>query len=318
MLFDVFNGDADGLCALQQFRLATPASATLVTGVKRDISLLKRIQASAGDEVAVFDISLDKNREALQRLLEQGVRVRYFDHHFAGEIPEHDNMESYIDVAAETCTSLIVNGYLKGRFCAWAVVGAFGDNLDTSARRAAADLKLSEAQLASLCELGICLNYNGYGAALDDLFFTPQQLAERMRPHLSPFDFMAAEPELFATLQNGAEQDTARARAVAPAVASDNVAVFLFPAEPWARRVSGVFSNELATAHPNRAHALLTALPQGGFVASVRAPLNNKQGADELCRAFATGGGRKAAAGINELPESQYTTFVNAFQTMYG
>jgi hypothetical protein len=48
-------------------------------------------------------------------------------------------------------------------------------------------------------------------------------------------------------------------------------------------------------------------------VVSVRAPLNNKTGADELCRQFETGGGRKAAAGINHLPETEYTRFLQAF-----
>jgi len=33
--YDVFNGDADGICALHQLRLAEPREATLVTGVKR-------------------------------------------------------------------------------------------------------------------------------------------------------------------------------------------------------------------------------------------------------------------------------------------
>ena len=33
--FDVFNGDADGICALQQLRLSRPLASTLVTGVKR-------------------------------------------------------------------------------------------------------------------------------------------------------------------------------------------------------------------------------------------------------------------------------------------
>ena len=47
-LFDVFNGDADGLCALHQLRLAEPADSELVTGPKRDISLLKRVNAAAG------------------------------------------------------------------------------------------------------------------------------------------------------------------------------------------------------------------------------------------------------------------------------
>ena len=48
MNYDVFNGDADGLCALHQLRLANPALAELVTGVKRDIKLLDRVKAGAG------------------------------------------------------------------------------------------------------------------------------------------------------------------------------------------------------------------------------------------------------------------------------
>ena len=38
--YDIFNGDADGLCALQQLRLAEPRTATLVTGTKRDIGAI--------------------------------------------------------------------------------------------------------------------------------------------------------------------------------------------------------------------------------------------------------------------------------------
>ena len=64
---------------------------------------------------------------------------------------------------------------------------------------------------------------------------------------------------------------------------------------------------------PDRAHALLTRLPEGGFVVSVRAPLIAPDGADALCRQFPTGGGRKAAAGINSLPESDYDAFVQRF-----
>ena len=59
--FDVFNGDADGLCALQQLRLAEPADeAVLVTGVKRGIGLLARVDAVAGDRVTVLDVSADQ------------------------------------------------------------------------------------------------------------------------------------------------------------------------------------------------------------------------------------------------------------------
>jgi len=91
-----FNGDADGLCALQQLRLVDPRDATLVTGVKRDIKLLRRVHATVGDDVTVLDISLDANRDDLRRLLEAGATVRYFDHHYAGELPQHRNLEAHI------------------------------------------------------------------------------------------------------------------------------------------------------------------------------------------------------------------------------
>ena len=75
MNYDLFNGDADGICALLQLRLAQPRESTLVTGVKRDINLLAKIEAAAGDQVVVLDVSMDKNKEALQRSLEAGAGV---------------------------------------------------------------------------------------------------------------------------------------------------------------------------------------------------------------------------------------------------
>ena len=50
-----FNGDADGLCALQQLRLAgeLDPQVRLVSGVKRDIELLRRVQAGPGERVTV-------------------------------------------------------------------------------------------------------------------------------------------------------------------------------------------------------------------------------------------------------------------------
>ena len=95
------------------------------------------------------------------------------------------------------------------------------------------------------------------------------------------------------------------------------IRLHILPAEPWARRAGGVLANELARAAPDQAHALLTRLPTGGFVVSLRAPLTRRQGADELCRRFPTGGGRPAAAGINQLPEEAYAEFVTAFMAVF-
>ena len=136
--YDIFNGDADGICALQQLRLEEPRASTLVTGVKRDVGLLDRVTAAAGDELTVLDISLKTNAGSVTRLLGAGARLRYFDHHAPGEIPRHANLKAFIDTAPDTCTSLIVDRYLNGRQRLWAVVAAFGDNLAGPAQRAAA------------------------------------------------------------------------------------------------------------------------------------------------------------------------------------
>lgn len=311
-LIDVFNGDADGICALHQLRLADPADSELVTGPKRDIGLLKRVTAGAGDRVTVLDIALSKNREALDRLLAAGAHVRYFDHHQPGEIPAHPNLDAHIDTDANVCTSLLVDGFLQGSRRVWAVTAAFGDNLADSARQAAAPLGLAAGQLAQLQSLGECLNYNGYGETLEDLFFDPAELYRQLRPFADPFAFIAESPA-YRTLKAGYEDDMARAIAVPVAETRPGGRIFLLPAEKWARRISGVFGNQLAVGSPELAHAVLTAKPGGGYVVSVRAPLATKAGADLLCSQFESGGGRKGAAGINHLPESELGRFIAGF-----
>lgn len=84
-IYDVFNGDADGICALIQLRLAEPCDSTLVTGVKRDIALAQRVPVDLPARVNILDVSLDKNREAVDALLAAGCSVFYVDHHFPGE-----------------------------------------------------------------------------------------------------------------------------------------------------------------------------------------------------------------------------------------
>jgi len=320
---DVFNGDADGLCALHQLRLAEPRDGVLVTGVKRDIALVAQVESVLGrevdgnDELTVLDISLDKNREALVALLDKGVSARYFDHHFAGDIPDRASLAAHIDTDAETCTGLIVNAHLGGAHLAWAVTAAFGDNLFAAAATAAAPLALDETALATLKTLGTLLNYNGYGATLEDLFFPPAELYARVKPYTDPLDF-ARDDDAFETLDAGYRDDMARAEATTPAQADARTALYVFPNEPFARRVGGVYANELAQRHPERAHALLSESASGDYVVSVRAPLANRTGADVLCRQFETGGGRKAAAGINRLPPADIERFAAALAAQYS
>lgn len=317
MHYDVFNGDADGICALIQLRLANPVTSQLITGVKRDIALLDRISAAPGDIITVLDISLDKNKNSLDKLLEQGCKIFYVDHHQATEIPKHSALQTMIDTDANTCTSVLVDHYLQGRYRAWAVTAAFGDNLEQRAYELGQSLALSTTQIEQLKLLGTCTNYNGYGSSIEDLHFAPDELYQEMAPFKSPFDFIAQNPDTYNQLVTGYKDDLAKAEQTRFEYQTDSVAVLILPDETWTRRISGVYANDLANQNPRRAHAIISINKVGGYLVSVRAPLINKTGADELCASFPTGGGRKAAAGINHLPQEELPTFIKRFENTF-
>ena len=314
---DIFNGDADGICALIQLRHADPRPSKLITGVKREIALVHKADPVGGDRITVLDISFDKNREGVRKALAAGAEVFYVDHHYAGEIPDDDALSAIIDTDPNVCTSLLVNGYLRGKYAHWAVTGAFGDNLTASAHTIAKPLGLSTEQLSLLEKLGTYMNYNAYGSSLEDLHFAPAALFELARAYETPLAFIAEARETYDRLEAGYRQDMALAASVTPARETPRIAAFILPDEAWARRVSGVYSNDLANGFPGRAHAVLTERADGAYLVSVRAPLEDKRGADALCRQFPTGGGRAAAAGINALPGDQLEAFLDAFATWY-
>ncbi|HPE59505.1 MAG TPA: DHH family phosphoesterase [Thiolinea sp.] len=315
--YDVFNGDADGICALIQLRLAEPRDSVLVTGVKRDIALLQQVQACKGDVVTVLDIALEKNSAALQTVLAAGASVLYCDHHFPGELPTHPCLTTLINTGAEVCTSLLVSAYLRHAHAHWAVVGAFGDNLHSSAAALARSIDLEPALLEPYERLGICINYNAYGASLTDLHFTPQDLFQRLLRYQTPAAFLQADTGTFAALEAGYHDDLAMTVQATRLLETEAAAVILLPDAPWARRVSGIFGNLLVNQAPKRAHAVVTERAGQGYLVSVRAPLQNRTGADAVCRQFPGGGGRAGAAGINDLPVAQLDTFIDVFQRHY-
>ena len=148
------------------------------------------------------------------------------------------------------------------------------------------------------------------------MYFEPAKLYERLKPHTSPFSFIT-DDEAFKTLQQGYQDDHARATAIPAYKETSDIAIYLLPNDAFARRISGVYANELAQQHPDRAHALLSELNDSSYLVSVRAPVNNRTGADDLCRRFDTGGGRKAAAGINKLPANELERFSTAMAEQF-
>ena len=317
MNYDVFNGDADGIIALLQLQLANPTESKKITGVKRDIQLLQQVEATVGDVIRVLDISMEKNKDALLRCLDTGANVLYVDHHRAGDIPEHANLDAHIDLDANTCTSLIVSDLLDKEFHLWAITAAYGDNMIAKANQEADKLGLTDEQKEKLKSLGIYINYNGYGSTIEDLHFSPEDLFELLLNYPSPLTLIEEVDSVFYQLESAYQSDMNKAQSADVLFENDAVKVICLENAAWSRRISGVLGNELANQSPDKAHAVLTFHKDTGYTVSVRAPLNNKQGADKVVTQFETGGGRAAAAGINQLPEHELERFYRTLSEYY-
>ena len=317
MNFDVFNGDADGIISLIQLRLEKPIESELVTGVKRDIQLLAGVNACEGDKVTALDISMEKNTDALCGLLDAGVEVFYADHHRSGTIPESDHLDAHIDLDPNTCTALIIDNLLGGKYHLWAITAAYGDNLIARADELSQQAELTGEQSELLKELGTLINYNGYGASVSDLHFHPAELYLALVKYADPFDVIKDTHSPFYRLRDAYAEDMARAKAISVTESNEFVAIFELPNEAWSKRVSGVYGNYLANSNVNIAHAVLTDNQDDTYMVSLRAPLSNKHGAGDICSQFKTGGGRSAAAGINNLPKSELGDFVDAVTRYY-
>ncbi len=321
--YDVFNGDADGICALLQLRLkdaemAEPRKAELITGVKRDIKLLERVHAHTGDHITALDISMRTNAVGLRRNLDAGAHVFYVDHHNPGDMPKHENLFAVIDTRPNICTALLVNKAVNGAYKEWAIVGAFGDNLADVATKTAQKLRLTRDDLARLKSLGELMNYNAYGRDISDLHFAPDYLFLQCLQRKTPSKFLSAQPDIFATLETGYADDMAKAKNCG----FIETGITILDDASWARRVSGSYGNVLAVQNPDQAHAVLTYNNAGnkdsGYLVSIRAPKNRPLGADKLAMQFPTGGGRTAAAGINHLPKDDLGKFIEKFKQAFS
>jgi hypothetical protein len=317
MHFDVFNGDADGILALVQLRKAAPKLSTLVTGVKRNINLLEGVRVEKGDEITVLDISMKKNRVALDRLLGNDVRVFYADHHQAGDIPKHKNLEIHVDTSSDICTALIIDRVLDSKYRHWAIAGAYGDNLYAVANRLAKQAHLSPKQREQLERLGTLVNYNSYGEQLEDLIIDPKNLYLELLQFNDPFSAVSEDGASLSILQKAYQQDFEWATQQVADYNTNLLRVFKLPNLNVSRRISGILSNHLANQAPNCAHIVLTQNSNGQYTVSLRAPLNHKFGAGGLCQQFTSGGGREAAAGINHFDIRELPMLIERVERYY-
>ena len=64
--------------------------------------------------------------------------------------------------------------------------------------------------------------------------------------------------------------------------------------------------------------AIVSPKTTGGYLVSVRVPRDSTVSAEAFCRTFPTGGGRRTAAGINDLPSEDLHKFTEAFEAQFG
>ena len=315
--YDVFNGDTDGIFAWHQLRLAHPRDATIVTGVKRDVGLVSRVNAGKGDMVTVMDVSHAKNRKDVQRLLDSGAIVEYFDHHDPSELIAHPNITYHINTEPNISTGLIVNSYVKGKNCLWSIATAFGDNHIELAINMAKSEGLDDEQINLLKQIGLVVNYNSYGQTADDLFYSPEEIAEAVKACGSDVFRFTEQSDIFSTLLENFSNDMASAGCQEPYSINENGVIYTLPNEDCTHRIMGSFSNHLVSTNKDLACAISVLNSDGTYRISVRSSINNPHGAGDLCKKFG-GGGREKAAGINNLPESELEEFKEEFEGTFS
>jgi len=320
----LFNGDADGIISQHIAGLSGIRPNGRITGLKRDIALLQRVSEGGAQDLYVFDINLDTNRPALERLLENpGVRIFWYDHHEPGLVPSHPRLKTRIQNTRGTCTALLAHAAFPGADPRWAAMAAFGDNLPQAAEALLSPLGLPPAAVETLREAGELINYNSHGESPEDVLFQPLEIAERMARYRDPLVFLE-QSGLIEPLRRQMQDDESKLAGLAPVRATGDrdggAQLFRFPDETWARRLGSTFASRLALAEPGRAVATLQPKRDGSWQVSIRAPRSRPEcpPAMSLALEFPTGGGRALAAGINTLPDDQVEAFSRRFFEVYS
>ena len=176
----------------------------------------------------------------------------------------------------------------------------------------AKEMGLRDDAIAELAQLGQTINYNAYGECTEDLHIAPEALYRELGGYENPFDFIAASA-VYRDLREGYREDCARLHGLQPYLEQPGGAIYLLPATPWSRRISGVLANRLAARRDGASFAVLNERADGSYLVSVRSGAPSLRSACGLCRQFDSGGGRVAAAGINRLPRQELASFMKRF-----
>ena len=313
--YDFFNGDADGIISLHQYRMHYPQNSELFTGVKRDVKLLRHCVDIKKSKFTVFDISLLSNADYVKPILENQNTIRWFDHHEPGDTELGENFEIFVDADPNCCTNILVDKFLEGLYRPWTICGAYGDNLHEQAEKL--NPCFDESSMSQLKEIGETLNYNGYGNEPLDLTVHPKEVYLDLKNYESPFEYRK-KSKTYNKIHTQMKSDEAELSSSEILHDTKTGKVILLPNTRASIRYSGIYSNEQTTNNPDKAFAILTLVDGRNYRISIRSPKTNPYGASKLALQFPTGGGREKAAGVNELPISELNQFIEKFEEVYG
>ena len=313
--YDFFNGDADGIISLHQFRLQFPRKSELFTGVKRDVKLLRDAVDIKNATFTVFDISLLSNSDYIEGILKNNNKVSWFDHHEPGDTDLGDNFSIRVDADPNCCTNILVDKFIDGLHRPWTICGAYGDNLHEQAEKL--NPCFSEMTMLQLKEIGETLNYNGYGNEESDLTVHPKDVYLDIQKYRSPFQYRKLS-EIYNKINTQMKSDETELNSSEILHTSETGNIILLPNTKASIRYSGIYSNKQTTDNPDKAFAILTEINDDNYRVSIRSPKNNPYEASTLALSFPTGGGREKAAGINELPKTELKKFIDKFEDIYG
>jgi hypothetical protein len=311
----LFNGDADGIVAQHILGMQLGQPELRITGLKRDIQLLSKLPILDSADLHALDISLRSNEDAIPALLaKENIHLTWYDHHDPGEGITHPRLVQHIHQAPGMCTGAIVNAVCGRRFPLWAAMAAFGDNLPVTAEALAKEGRASLEEVKLIQKTGILLNYNAYGEQPEDVLFQPATLAQEISRFTAAQEF-CQQNSIFTPLENQFNSDEAHFHDLKPLIQNPCAMAYLVPAEAWARRFSATWANQTVLENPLQALAIIHLRSDGNYLVSIRAPRGQVRApsAADLAAEFPTGGGRKLAAGINNLPSDDFNRFLNRF-----
>jgi len=317
--YDLFNGDADGIISLYQYRKWKPSPfAELYTGIKRDVTLLRHLTDVKSGLINVFDISMKTNEGYIPQLINNDNTITWFDHH---EMSDDENILASVmhrvDKSPDCCTAMMVDQHVGGQFRSWTICAAYGDNLHESAIKLNDQTNHSSDEMTRLKTIGETLNYNGYGNVESDLTSHPRDVYVDLTAFDCPFDYYN-NSHLFVKIKEQMQQDKSALEQSTVVRSSCVGDVILLPDTPSSIRYSGIYSNQLCTDNPSKAFAILTHFDEDSYKISIRAPKDKPYGASTLALKFPSGGGREKAAGVNQLPKKDLPKFIEEFYVNFS